>query len=117
MKILELTRAFYPSVGGLEKYVADRLKIYEALNIDFKLISTDFTSGKMDSAMARKGTIFLKQYTSYNWSPGIKEHLQSDYDVISVNLLGRYYSDYAISFAKKEEQENNFNAAFYFPYK
>ncbi|MCB9247378.1 MAG: hypothetical protein H6613_01960 [Ignavibacteriales bacterium] len=43
MKILELTRSFYPSIGGMEKFVADRLKIYDSLGYEYEVITTNHT--------------------------------------------------------------------------
>ena len=101
MKILELTRAFYPSVGGLEKFVSDRLKIYSDLGIEYTLITTDFSSKKIDASIIKEIPVILNQYTPYNITPGLKKYLEGDYDVLSVNLLGRYYSDYSILYVKK----------------
>ena len=47
MKILEICRSFYPAVGGLEKFVSQRLKIYEKLNLKYSLLTTDYNSGKL----------------------------------------------------------------------
>ncbi len=105
MKILELTRSFYPSVGGLEKFVSDRLKIYKKLGIEHKLVSTNFSSTKLDTSLAFENPIILKQFTPYNITPGLKKYLDSDYDVLSVNLLGRYYSDLAILYAKRKKKK------------
>lgn len=104
MKILELTRSFYPSVGGLEKFVADRFKIYQQLGIDYKILSTDFTTEKRDNNYSGEQAIFLKQYTPYNITPQIKHYLNDDYDVLSVNQFGRYFSDYAINYVSKNEK-------------
>ena len=105
MKILELTRAFYPSVGGLEKFVSDRLKIYRDLGIEYNLITTNFSSNKIDSSITQEIPVILNQYTPYNITPGLKKYLEGDYDVLSVNLLGRYYSDYAILYAKRKKKK------------
>lgn len=72
MKILELTRAFYPSVGGLEKFVSDRLKIYRDLGIEYNLITTNFSSNKIDSSITQEIPVILNQYTPYNITPGLK---------------------------------------------
>ena len=96
MKLLEITRSFYPSVGGLEKFVNDRLKIYESLGIDCTILSTTFMNKKRDYSLRNGKTIFLKQYTPFNYTPDIKNHLKSGYDFISINQTGRYFSDRAI---------------------
>ena len=98
MKILELTRSFYPSVGGLEKFVADRFKIYEKLGIEYKLISTNFSTEKRDRNLSREDVTFINQYTPYNITPNIKKYLDDDYDILSINQFGRYFSDYAINY-------------------
>ncbi len=104
MKILELTRSFYPSVGGLEKFVADRFKIYKNLGIDYKLISTDFTTEKRDYNYSGEPATFIKQYTPYNITPNIKQYLDDEYDILSVNQFGRYFSDIAINYVSKNKK-------------
>ncbi len=104
MKILELTRSFYPSVGGLEKFVADRFKIYQQLGIDYKILSTDFTTEKRDNNYSGEQATFLKQYTPYNITPQIKHYLNDDYDILSVNQFGRYFSDYAINYVSTNKK-------------
>ncbi|MCH7826360.1 MAG: hypothetical protein IIC75_00065 [Bacteroidetes bacterium] len=104
MKILELTRSFYPSVGGLEKFVADRFKIYQQLEIDYKILSTDFTTEKRDNNYSGEQATFLKQYTPYNITPNIKHFLDDEYDILSVNQFGRYFSDYAINYVSKNRK-------------
>ncbi len=104
MKILELTRSFYPSVGGLEKFVADRFKIYQQLGIGYKILSTDFTTEKRDNNYTGEQATFLKQYTPYNITPQIKHYLNDDYDILSVNQFGRYFSDYAINYISKNKK-------------
>ena len=104
MKILELTRSFYPSVGGLEKFVADRFKIYQQLGIDYKILSTDFTTEKRDNNYTGEQATFLKQFTPYNITPKIKYFLDDDYDILSVNQFGRYFSDYAINYVSKNKK-------------
>lgn len=104
MKILELTRSFYPSVGGLEKFVADRFKIYQQLGINYKILSTDFTTEKRDNNYTGEQATFLKQYTPYNITPQIKYFLNDDYDILSVNQFGRYFSDYAINYVSKNKK-------------
>ncbi len=104
MRLLELTRSFYPSVGGLEKFVHDRLKIYKQLNIDYKILSTDYKTEKVDSKHAELEVSFLKQFTPYNITPGIFKYLRDDYNVISINLAGRFYSDFTILFSSLKKK-------------
>ena len=41
MKLLEIARSYYPSVGGLEKFISDRLKIYKSLGFDYRIYTED----------------------------------------------------------------------------
>ena len=95
MRLLELTRAYFPSVGGLEKSISDKVRIYKALGIDFKIVSTDFYS-KLNDSPRDPDVIYLKQYTPYNITPAIRRHLEKNYDIINVNMIGRFFSDFAI---------------------
>jgi len=97
MKILEISRAYYPSVGGLEKFISDRLKIYEALGIEYQLLSTDYREKKLDYSKNNDKVIFLHRVTPYDITFGLKKYINGDYDIVSVNQVGRYFSDYAIS--------------------
>ncbi len=101
MKILEIARSFYPSVGGLEKFLEDRFLMYDALSIDFDLIATDYKTGKVDESKRLRNTIFVKQFTSYNITPSIYKFLSTNYDLVSINQIGRFFSDYSIRWAKK----------------
>ena len=102
MKILELTRSFYPSLGGMEKFVDDRLKIYESLGIDFKIITTDHSEKRIAGSKKLSNVSYLPSYTPYTFIPRLKKSLDLEYDILSVNQLGYYYSDYAIKRASKE---------------
>lgn len=101
MKILEIARSFYPSVGGLEKFLSDRFLMYDALNIEYDLIATDFNTGKFDKSKTKSNVRFVKQFTPYNFTPSIHKYFSTKYDLISVNQIGRFFSDYAIRRAKK----------------
>lgn len=101
MKILEIARSFYPSVGGLEKFLSDRFRMYDELKIDFDLIATDFNTGKYDESKKIKNVNFIKQFTPYNLTPSIHKYLSNKYDLISINQIGRFFSDYTIRWAKK----------------
>jgi glycosyltransferase involved in cell wall biosynthesis len=96
LKLLEITRSYFPSIGGLEQFVYNRTKIYEDLGIDYKIISTDFSTPKQNPAYESKNTIFLKQYTRYNITPALFKHLSDTYNIISINQVGRFFSDYSI---------------------
>lgn len=105
MKLLEVTRAFYPSVGGMEKFVYERTKIYERLGIQYKILTTSFYSEKQDHTVAVDNIIRLKQFTPYNVVFGLASHFSDDYDYVSVNLLGRFYIDYTILHYAKRRQK------------
>jgi len=96
MKLLEITRSYYPSIGGLEKFVYDRLHIYKSLGIDYKILSTNFSNKKKDLNHKNENCTIIKQYTPYNITPNISDYFSNDYDLISVNQIGRYFSDRAI---------------------
>lgn len=101
MRIFEVARSFYPSVGGLEKFVMERLNMYTELGFDFKLITTDFSSQKVMQTKPKYSAVYLKQYTSYNITPCINNYLSKNYTIFSINQIGRYFSDYSIRWAKK----------------
>lgn len=98
MKLLELTRSYYPAVGGLERFVSDKTRMYDRLGIDWKLISTNKVSQKVDHALEDDSVLRLAQFTSYNITPALHRHLRGGYDIVNINLLGRFYSDYAIQY-------------------
>lgn len=95
MKLLEITRSYDPSVGGLEKSIHDKTKIYDALGIDCQILSTDYYS-TLSGKLRDPDAIYVKQYTPYNITPGIHRYFEEDYDVVNVNMIGRYFSDAAI---------------------
>ncbi|MBL1214842.1 MAG: glycosyltransferase family 4 protein [Ignavibacteriae bacterium] len=96
MKILELTRLFYPSLGGIEKFVDDRLKIYQHLKYNFKVITTTQTERQISGTTKNKDVTYLKSFSPYEITFGLKRVLKSDYDILSVNQFGYHYADYAI---------------------
>ncbi len=105
MNLLELTRSFLPSIGGIERFLSDRIKIYEELGIQYHVISTNFSSKISNNLSNDENVTIVHQYTPYNITPRLFKYLDNNYDVISVNLLGRYYSDISIlyySFLKKK---------------
>ncbi|MFA6541879.1 MAG: glycosyltransferase family 4 protein [Bacteroidota bacterium] len=95
MRLLELTRSYYPSIGGFEKSIYDKTRIYQALGIDYNIITTDYYS-QLSGEKRDSSVTYLKQYTPYNITPSIGKYLTTDYDVVNINLLGRYYGDYGI---------------------
>lgn len=94
MKLIEFTRSFYPSIGGMEKFVAERLEIYSALKISFQLVTTDHSTEKVGESN-HLNVIRLKQFSPYNIAPEIFLHFK-ECDVVSINYIGRFYSDIAI---------------------
>lgn len=114
MKILELTRSFYPSIGGMEKFVADRLKIYEHLGYDYQVITTTYSEKQLYGSRRLDNVIYLPIYTPYGIVPAIPKALRTDYDILSVNQLNYYYSWQAISKAKKDKKKIILTPHFYF---
>lgn len=103
MRILELARSFFPSAGGLENFVHNRLKIYESLGIEYIVACTTFSTEKNDYSRFRPDTVFLKQYSPYNITPGLIDFLRSThFDILSLNQTGRFFSDYALSYCRKK---------------
>lgn len=96
MKLLELTRSYYPSVGGFEKSIFDKTKIYDALGIDYTIVTTDFYE-HLSGNERLPNVVYLKQYTPYNITPLLFKHLHSKYDIVNINTIGRFYSDFAIN--------------------
>jgi len=96
MRLLEITRSYFPSIGGLEQFVYNRTKVYKDIGIDYKIISTDFSTPKRSSNYSDENTIFIKQYTRYNITPSLNGYLDKSYDTISINQIGRFFSDYSI---------------------
>jgi glycosyltransferase involved in cell wall biosynthesis len=105
LKILELTREYYPSVGGLEKFVSDRCVLYREMGIDYSILSTDFSTEKTGETVGNERVTVLRQYTPYNIVPFLGKHLRDDYDAVSINLLGRYYSDFTIRHYRNRRQK------------
>lgn len=103
MKILELTRLFSPSLGGMEKFVDDRLKIYQSLNLDYQVITTINTTGKQLTLSKQiENVTYLISHTPYIITPQLKSEMDGNYDILSVNEIGYFYSDYAIRKAFRE---------------
>jgi glycosyltransferase involved in cell wall biosynthesis len=96
MKILELTREYFPSIGGVERCIKDRTEVYSQLGIDFSIVATDFSTEKSLDHHHSDLIIRIPQYTRYNITPTLNRFLTDEIDIVSVNLLGRYYSDRSI---------------------
>lgn len=114
MKVLELTRSFYPSIGGMEKFVSDRLKIYKSLSIDFNVLSTSHTEKQIKDSKKLEYVKYLKSYTPYGIVPELKKVLKQEYDILSVNQVGYFYSDFAIKVAFQNEKKIILTPHFYF---
>ncbi len=99
MKILEIARSFYPSIGGLEKFVLQRTKIYNQLNIDYHILTTTYSSEKIDNNFNYNNVTAFKQFTKYNFVFGLKKNIFNLYDFVSVNQLGNFLSDISIFIA------------------
>ena len=101
MRILEVCRSYFPSIGGLEKFVSSRIKIYEYLNIEYKILTTDYSTEKIDNSLKNKEVIYLKQYTPYNFTPKFNQKILDEFDIISINQVGNYLSDKSINSASE----------------
>ncbi len=101
MKLLEICRSYYPSIGGLEKFVYQRLKIYDDLNIEYQILTTNYSTEKVDNGFHQKVVKYLDQYTKYNFTPNLAKDLFHQYDIVSVNQIGNYLSDFSIILASK----------------
>jgi glycosyltransferase involved in cell wall biosynthesis len=104
VRLLELTREYYPSVGGLEKFVHDRTLIYQQLGIQHSVITTDFSTEKISAEEHRYPVTVLRQFTPYNIVPSLHRYLTDEYDIVSLNLIGRFYSDYAAHHYRRKRQ-------------
>lgn len=105
MKILELTRSFYPSIGGMEKFVDDRLKIYQSLGHEYQVLTTTHSEKKIINTQKLDNVKYLPSYTPYEIVPSLIRTMNLEYDVLSVNQVGYFYSDYAIHRALSEEKK------------
>jgi glycosyltransferase involved in cell wall biosynthesis len=106
MKILEITRSFYPSIGGMEKFVADRLKIYNALGYDYQVITTTHSEKQLSDSQKLDNVIYLPSYTPYEIVPKLNTAImQQQYDVISINQTGYYYAVQAAKAAKRKNKK------------
>lgn len=114
MKILELTRSFYPSIGGMEKFVSDRLKIYERLGYDYQVITTTHSEKRIPHSRKADNVLYLQSYTPYEIVLGLKKIMETEYDILSVNQVGYFYSDYAISHAAKKNKKIILTPHFHF---
>ena len=101
MKLLEICRSYYPSTGGLEKFISQRIEIYKELKIDYKILTTNFNTGKIQPDFNSKDIIYFNQYTKYNISPSFDRTFIENFDIISINQVGNYLSDVAILIASK----------------
>lgn len=114
MKIIELTRSFYPSIGGMEKFVSDRLGIYKSLGFEYQVITTTHMERSLDGNDRLTNVKYLKSYTPYGITPELGKNLEVYYDVISINQLGYYYSDFAINHAHKTKKKIILTPHFHF---
>lgn len=101
LQILELTRSFYPSIGGMEKFVEDRLVIFKKLGYDYQVITTTHTEKTLVSGKKINDVTYLPSYTPYEIVSNLKRAMESNFDILSVNQVNYYYSVQAIKQAKK----------------
>lgn len=98
MKILEVCRSYYPAVGGLEKFVKDRNALYEDIGFEVDLVTTDYLLSGSESI--NDAVLRLKQYTKYNLilkKAKLIRIMKNKYDVVSVNQIGNFLSDFILS--------------------
>ncbi len=114
MKILELTRSFYPSIGGMEKFVDDRLKIYQSLGHTYQLITTTHSEKKLDNSKQLDNVVYLPSYTPYGIVTGLAKTMEQDHDVLSINQTGYYYAMQAGKLASKKGKKIILTPHFYF---
>jgi alpha-1,3-mannosyltransferase len=96
LKILEICRSYYPSIGGLEQFVSQRTKIYKDLGFEYQILTTTYSTEKIDISYIPKSVIYLSQFTKYNIVPNLRGFNFDGYDLISVNQLGNFLSDFSI---------------------
>ncbi len=102
MKILELTRSFYPSIGGMEKFVSDRMQIYNYLGIKHQVITTNHSEKQIAENNKLPGVLYLESYTPYEIIPKLNSVLSAlEYDILSINQLNYFYSFQAVETAKR----------------
>lgn len=101
MKILEITRSFYPSLGGLEHFVSSRIEIFNYLGHKVDVLTTDYSTEKILAKKIFHNVIYLKQFSKYNFIRNLKAHFRADYDLVSVNQIGNYLSDQSIMYYHK----------------
>lgn len=114
MKIIELTRSFYPSIGGMEKFVDDRLKIYQSLGHTYQLITTTHSEKKLDNSKQLEDVVYLPSYTPYGIVRDLEKAMEQDYDVLSINQTSYYYAMQASKLATKKGKEIILTPHFYF---
>ncbi len=114
MRILELTRSFYPSIGGMEKFVSDRLKIYESLGYEYNVITTTHSEKQLKNSLKVDSVKYLPSYTPYEIVPSLKTAMNFDYDILSVNQVTYQYANSAIDFAFKNRKKIILTPHFYF---
>jgi len=104
MKILELTRSFYPSIGGMEKFVSDRLKIYDELGFDYQVITTTHYEKRIAEEKL-SDVIYLSSFKPYEIIPNLSQAFRIDFDILSVNQVSYYYAVQAVNIAKKMQKK------------
>lgn len=98
MKILEISRSFYPSLGGLEIFLENRLRIFNALGHTCDVLTTDYSTGKLSDRKVSNKVTRLSQAGKFSIVKNVKNHLADDYDLISVNQLNNHLSYSAINY-------------------
>lgn len=101
MKIAEVTRSYFPSVGGLENFVNSRVKLYLDLGYKVDILTTNYSTKQSFSKKKQiTNVVTFKQYSIYNVCPKIFTLFFKKYDILSVNQIGNFLSDFVILFLK-----------------
>ena len=114
MKILEFTRSYYPSIGGMEKFVSDRVKIYQALGYQYKIFATTHSEIQLENSQKDINVEYLKSLTPLKIIPKLSQCNFNDFDVISVNQVGYHYSYAVVKLAHELQKKIVVTPHFYF---
>ncbi len=115
MKILELSRSYYPSIGGLEKFISDRERIYKKLGYNYSIVTTTHTEKQIPNAKQLDDVLYLNSYTPYEIVPKLKKSLiNTNFDVLSVNQIGYHFVWQAVNTARLLNKKIILTPHFYF---
>jgi hypothetical protein len=90
------------------------LNIYNSLDIGYQVITTNHSEKKLNNCNELNSVKYLPSYTPYEIVPSLKPTMNLGYDLLSVNQVGYFYSDYAIHRAFSEGKKIILTPHFYF---